>query len=258
MTALESRRGGRPAHPIVFSDFDGTITLSDVTDEILSRLAAPGWQEIERLWIDGKIGSRECLERQLALVETSAQELNALIDSIPLDPGFHNFVRFTEKSRIPFVVLSDGLDCVIRRVLAHADLHFRPRNGSHFFSTSGRLVNGRMRVSFPHAVKSCTHGCATCKPRIIQKLKRGHWPVIYAGDGLSDRHAVAEADFVYARQPLLDLCREKDIPCRPFDNFKDVQDALGKWLDGEAAQELDEAARGREAWLREQAVEASL
>lgn len=258
MTAFDPARGGTSLRPIVFSDFDGTITLADVTDEILSQLASPTWRGIEQLWTDGKIGSRECLERQLALVETSARELNALIDSIPLDPGFPGFVRFVQTSHIPFVVLSDGLDCVIRRVLAHADLHLRPRNGSQFFSTSGRLVKGRMRISFPHAADSCTHGCATCKPQIMRTLKRGHWPVIYAGDGLSDRHAVEEADFVYARQPLLNLCRQKEIPCHPFETFDDLERALERWLDNKSAYELRAAARGRAAWLKEQEVEAPL
>ncbi|MGH9325742.1 MAG: MtnX-like HAD-IB family phosphatase [Terriglobia bacterium] len=233
--------------PIVFCDFDGTITLADVTDEILGRLARPAWHEIEQLWTMGQIGSRECLERQLAMVETSAKELNALIDSIPLDPGFVNFVRFVHQSAVPFIVVSDGLDFVIRRVLAHAGLHSRGRNGIHFYSSAGRLVNGRLSVSFPHAAKECVHGCATCKPVVIRRLKGKHWPVIYVGDALSDRHAVEEADFVYARRPLLDFCRERDIPSRPFRTFADVERALAKWLEGAAANEIREVVQERMA-----------
>lgn len=231
--------------PIVFCDFDGTITLADVTDEILSQLADPAWQDIEREWKTGRIGSRECLARQLALVETTPGELNAVIDSIPLDPGFAEFVRFVRKKRIPFVVTSDGMDYVIRRVLAHSGLHLRPRNGSQFFSTAGLLVAGRLSISFPHAADSCTHGCATCKPAVMRNLRGNRWPVIYVGDGLSDQHAVRRADFVYARQPLLDICRSEDIPCRPFDTFADIVLALGRWLGGEAGTEMNEAARSR-------------
>jgi 2-hydroxy-3-keto-5-methylthiopentenyl-1-phosphate phosphatase len=231
--------------PIVFCDFDGTITLADVTDEILSRLADPAWQDIEREWKEGRIGSRECLERQLALVETTPEKLNAVIDSIPLDPGFAEFVRFVRNQRVPFVVTSDGIDYVIRRVLAHSRLHLRPRNGSQFFSTAGLLVKGRLSVSFPHAADSCTHGCATCKPAVMGNLRGNRWPVIYVGDGLSDRHAVRHADFVYARQPLLGICRSEDIPCRPFDTFADIVLALERWLGGEAGTETSEAARSR-------------
>lgn len=231
--------------PVVFSDFDGTITLADVTDEILSRLAGPKWQEVERLWKAGEIGSRECLARQLALVSTTAGKLNAVIDSVPLDPGFGEFVRFVRLNHIPFFVTSDGMDYVIRRVLAHSGLHMRPRNGSQFFSTSARLIKGRLTVSFPHAYAACTHGCATCKPAVLESLRGKHWPLIYIGDGLSDCHAVRRADFVYAREPLFNMCRKEHIPCRLFETFSDIVQALGRWISGEALAEMEQAAASR-------------
>ncbi|MGH9469016.1 MAG: MtnX-like HAD-IB family phosphatase [Terriglobia bacterium] len=232
--------------PIIFCDFDGTISLSDVTDEILTRLAPPDWREVEQLWIDGKIGSRECLARQLAMVTASADDLNALIDSIPIDPGFHEFVRFVGATGVPFVVVSDGLDFVIRRVLAHAGLHSRGRNGIHFYSSAGRLVRGRLAVSFPHFAAGCEHGCATCKPGIIRSLKNGRRPVIYVGDGLSDQHAVGEADLVFARRPLLEFCRRREIPARLFETFGDVEEALSHLFAG-AAEEISELAVDRGA-----------
>ena len=103
--------------PVVFCDFDGTITQLDVLDEILSVLAHPSWQEVEQQWVRGLIGSRECLERQMALVETSTAELNALIDSVPIDPHFGKFYRALQKRRVPFYVVSDSFDLIIRRVL---------------------------------------------------------------------------------------------------------------------------------------------
>ncbi|MGH9437211.1 MAG: MtnX-like HAD-IB family phosphatase, partial [Terriglobia bacterium] len=183
--------------PVVFCDFDGTITRGDVTDEILSSLAEPAWKEIEALWVQGRIGSQECLQRQLALVKTSKEALNRLIDSIPLDPHFHRFARYARETALPFIIVSDGLDHVIRRILTKSGLWRRPRNGSDFFSSSGRLKGDGIEVSFPHGQPACAHGCATCKPNVMRKLKRDRWPVLYLGDGFSDRHAVFEADFVY-------------------------------------------------------------
>lgn len=240
-TTVSPFRAGTPADPIVFCDFDGTITLADVTDSILARLADPSWREIERLWRDGEIGSQECLARQLALVRATKNELNSLIDEVPVDPGFAGFVRFVRKHRVPFAVTSDGLDIVIRRVLTRSGFHAGPRNGIHFFSTSARWQKGRLAVSFPHAAASCTHGCATCKPAMLESQRGGHWPLIYVGDGLSDRHAIKHADFVFARQPLLGLCRESGIPCSPLETFADVTRALAVLL-GESA-EAGEAGR---------------
>ena len=228
--------------PIVFCDFDGTITSADVTDEILTRLADPAWKEIEALWMQGRIGSQECLQRQLALVKTSKGDLNRLIDSISLDPHFHQFARYVRETSLPFIVVSDGLDHVIRRILVKSGLWRRPHNGSDFFSSSVRLKDGRIDVSFPHSRAGCAHGCATCKPSLIRKLKREHWPVLYIGDGFSDRHAVFEADFVYARRPLFEFCRERGIPCRVFETFAEIEGAVARWRDGGAVIEMGEAA----------------
>lgn len=219
-----------PIRPIVFCDFDGTITLADVTDEILNRLAGPGWLEIEENWTQGIIGSRECLERQLALVSTTPGALNALIDSIAVDPHFAAFLAFIQKQAIPFIVVSDGLDYVIRRVLRRSGIRSPLRNGTHIFSSSVQLQKHGLAVAFPHAHPACTHGCATCKPHIIRALRKDHWPVLYIGDGLSDRHGVAEADFVYARQPLLDYCLATNIPCQFFSGFNDIESSLADWL----------------------------
>jgi 2-hydroxy-3-keto-5-methylthiopentenyl-1-phosphate phosphatase len=234
----------RPS-PIVFCDFDGTITLADVTDEILKRLARPEWRKIERMWAEGRIGSRECLERQLALVETTPSALDALIRSIPLDPDFAAFCRYAQAERVPLVVVSDGLDYVLRRILKSIGLGKGPRNGTQFFSSSACLRKGKIRVRFPHASSGCSHGCATCKAQIIRRLGSPHWPVLYVGDGLSDRYAVEEADFVYARRPLLEYCRKHGIPSRFFRTFGDIESALADWLGGDVPRVVDEAARLR-------------
>jgi len=239
--------GGSPrlasVRPIIFCDFDGTITLADVTDEILKRLAAPGWVEIERAWAQGIIGSRECLERQLALVATTPSALNELIDTIPVDPHFSGFLRFVRGKSIPFFVISDGLDYVIRRVLQRCGIRERIRNGTHFFSSSVQVKKNGLSISFPHALHSCTHGCATCKPLIIRALRKEHWPVLYIGDGLSDRHAVAEADFVYARRPLLGHCRTEGIPSCLFEDFSGIESSLAEWLSGERLLALNPVTR---------------
>lgn len=228
MATVESATPG----PIVFCDFDGTITLTDVTDAILERLAGPEWRAIEQLWREGTIGSQECLSSQLSLVRATRVQLDEVIDAIPIDPGFAEFVRYVRKHHVPFAVTSDGLDLVIRRVLTRSGFHAGPRNGIHFFSTSARLRHGRLSVSFPHAVASCTHGCATCKPAVIEAQRGGRRPVIYVGDGLSDRHAVTRADFVFAREPLLGFCRENNIPCQALETFADVTEALSRRLAG--------------------------
>src|SRR5258708_24791411 len=62
---------------MVQSDFDGTISLLDVTDTLLNRFGKPGWQELEDAWERGEIGSRECMKGQVALLDMDEAELRA-------------------------------------------------------------------------------------------------------------------------------------------------------------------------------------
>jgi 2,3-diketo-5-methylthio-1-phosphopentane phosphatase len=230
MKNLMTEETGSEMSPIVFCDFDGTITQFDVTDQILTQLAHPSWRGIEQEWMLGLIGSRECLERQIALVDAPAEELDAVIDGVPTDAQFAGFCKFARKKRLPLYVLSDGFDYVIRRVLKRAgvDRHFRI--GSNLFASALRVEGRRLVPSFPHSPEPCAHGCATCKAALIERLRAGRRPVIFVGDGMSDRFAVGAADMVFAKRHLLAHCRESSIACHAFETFKDVQVTLEKLL----------------------------
>lgn len=216
--------------PVVFCDFDGTITQLDVTDQILTQLAHPSWREIEQQWMQGLIGSRACLERQIALVEAPVEELHAVIDAVSIDTEFKTFCKFARKGHLPLYILSDGFDYVIRRVLkgAGVDRHFR--SGSTLFASALRVEGRRLVPSFPHLPEPCAHGCATCKAALIGRLREGRRPVIFVGDGMSDRFAVEVADVVFAKRHLLAHCRENGIACHSFETFADVQTTLEKLL----------------------------
>jgi 2,3-diketo-5-methylthio-1-phosphopentane phosphatase len=218
---------------IVFTDFDGTITQLDVTDVLLAQLAHPSWREVEQAWTRGAIGSRECLERQIALVDTSAEELDALIDAVPIDHTFAAFYRFTQQRGIPLYVLSEGFDYWIERILKRVGVNGPVRNGTHMFSSALRLEGRRLIPTFPHSAPPCEHGCATCKAALIRRLAKGRHPVIFVGDGLSDRFAVHEADVVFAKRQLLAYCQEHGKACQPFDSFAEVEQAIVRLLDAQ-------------------------
>ncbi len=229
--SVNGRSGKSVLKPVVFSDFDGTITSLDVTDEILEQYADPSWREVEEQWLRGDIGSRECFERQAALVRATVKQMNALIDAIPLDPDFPEFFHFLKARQLPFYIVSDSFDYVIRRVMKRVGADGELRNGRHLFSTGLEMEAGRMRAVFPHSNHGCKHGCATCKPAIIRRVRKKRQPVVFIGDGLSDRFAVEEADVVFAKHELLAYCRERDLACRPFGTFGDVQKEVAEFLE---------------------------
>jgi len=219
-------RVGNHARPVICCDFDGTITQVDVTDLLLSELAHPSWREIEQEWVRGQIGSRECLERQMALVDASSARVNALIDSVPIDPDFKQFMSLLRKRALPLHVLSDGFDLVIRRVFRQADIRNPLPGSGRVFASTLKIRGKRAVTSFPYSGGDCSHGCATCKATIIRQLRRKGSPVVFIGDGLSDRFAAEEADWVLAKRTLADYCREHGIPFEPIETFSQAGDAV--------------------------------
>ena len=74
----------------VLVDFDGTIAPIDTTDLLLERFAAPAWHDIEDDWKAGRIGSRECLVRQIDLVRAT-----------PAEPWTHSSVPWRSTAALP-------------------------------------------------------------------------------------------------------------------------------------------------------------
>src|ERR1700694_2372479 len=94
----------------VLIDFDGTIALEDTTDLLLERFADPLWRQVESDWVAGRIGSRECLSRQIDLVHASEADLDQLADGVAVDPGFADFVAAGRALGLRMVIGSDGFE----------------------------------------------------------------------------------------------------------------------------------------------------
>lgn len=197
-------------------DFDGTISCQDTTDRILERFAAPGWEEIEADWATGRIGSRECMERQVALLRVSPDVFDTFAATLEIDWGFAAFVRLCQRRNIPVTVVSDGLDRTIRILLRRAGLGSLPVVANHIEPIGG----DRWKLSSPYAAPGRACASGTCKCRVASGLSR---PLtLLVGDGRSDFCLAGEADLVFAKKSLLAHCRENGIPHRPFTSFSEA------------------------------------
>ena len=103
-----------------FLDFDGTITKEDVVDMTLGRFASSKWRTIEKEWVAGRIGSRECLSRQMALVQAPRKLYEEFLEQVHVDPYFAGFLGTAHRLGVPVTIVSDGFDFIIRRVLKKA------------------------------------------------------------------------------------------------------------------------------------------
>ncbi len=218
-------------HPVAVAlDFDGTITDVDVVDTALVQFSKNSdWLKVEAEWAAGKIGSDECMARQLAGVELTAQELEAYLDSVNLDPGFKHLHSYLNEKGVPLVVLSDGYDLFIKGVFARYGVRNVP-----FRCNSMRHEGTRLVPSYPHKSASCGR-CGHCKQTTLDEAKRLVNHIIFAGDGMSDLCALKSADTVFAKGKLAKYCQEKGFPHIPYRTLDDVALALPEILDRLAA-----------------------
>lgn len=199
----------------VYSDFDGTIALEDVTDLVLRNLAHPEWEQVEDAWIRGDIDSRECMSRQVAMISAEKSDLDALLDTVEIDPGFPAFAAWCANTHIPLAVVSDGVDYFISRILARFGLERLP-------VFANRLVFEKQGYSLasPFREPACLTGSGVCKCTVVG----GAAPfLVYVGDGRSDRCVSAHATLLFAKDSLAEFCETQGRAFLPFATFHDVR-----------------------------------
>lgn len=223
----------------VFVDFDGTIAPVDTTDLLLERFAAPAWRDIEDEWKAGRIGSRECMVRQIDLVRATPAEMDAFIRTVDIDPGFRSFVSLFQRLGHALVVVSDGLDRTIRTVLDRSDI-----NVAYFANHLQWRGEDRWRLAFPHARSDCAALSGNCKCSFAEG--RPSELNILVGDGRSDFCLAGRADLVLAKASLLMHCRTTGLPHIAFENFAEATKLLARWLEERGAGVADGPARAVE------------
>ena len=223
----------------MFVDFDGTIAPLDTTDLLLERFAAPAWRDIENDWKAGRIGSRECMVRQIDLVRATPSQMDAFIGGVKIDPGFPVFADLLQRLGHGIIVVSDGLDRTIRTVLDRNDLDL-----PYFANHLQWRGEDRWRLTFPHSKSDCAALSGNCKCSFAEGRPREL--NILVGDGRSDFCLAERADLVLAKEALLEHCRKKDLPHFAFENFDEATRLLAGWLENRVGATADRSARAVE------------
>jgi 2-hydroxy-3-keto-5-methylthiopentenyl-1-phosphate phosphatase len=209
-----------PVNAVVV-DFDGTICPQDVSEEILEAFADPGWWDIDLEFQRGKIGSRECLVRQTALLKGSQEEmLRFALERFAIEPSFAPFVRWAREHGLEMAVASDGLGFYIAPMLRAAgvsDLALL----TNVVSFDGEGPRFEFVAGHPECV-----GCGTCKMLAVRRNQDRVGPVAFVGEGHSDRYGALYADLVFAKKHLVGLCQADGVPFLAWETFDDVRAGL--------------------------------
>ena len=214
----------------VLCDFDGTITTVDTAEWVLGKYAQGDWRLFDRQFEDGEISLEECLNREFSLVKASKEQiLEELKHVVIFRPNFKKLAEYCKENYAPLIIVSAGLDFVIRHFLKLNDCLdlvevFAPKTS---FNTDG------IRFAFP---KLSDRTSDNFKDDAVRCYKGHNKKVIYVGDGPADYAAAKNADYSFAIEGsrLAKMCRKNGIPCRTITDFQEIIEAIHKIPHGSA------------------------
>jgi 2-hydroxy-3-keto-5-methylthiopentenyl-1-phosphate phosphatase len=212
---------------LIICDFDGTVTARDTNSTLARRFAPDAYADLE-----GRLASRELTLRQVlsAEFEHVSAPLDHVVDEalkIPFRDGFAQFLDAADASGARVVLLSSGFHELIEPMLAREGLGGRVPLLANRISFDGR--GGRVTW---RELPTCELCAEPCKRHDVARLRHQHAgsgndPVVFVGDGFSDRCGAESADRVLARDSLASYLDERGHPFEPWDDFDDVARMLG-------------------------------
>lgn len=203
---------------IFICDFDGTITKKDTINDFLERFADKKWLEVEDDWVAGRVPTCEAMRLQFGMIKNMSREtFDKFFDTVEIDEYFEKFYELCKEKGYKVVIVSDGFEYFIRRVLDKYGI-----SGIDVYSNHFEFNDGNFIMEFPHKNENCKRGAGTCKCSFIAKFRELYNKIIYIGDGASDFCPASKADFLFAKKKLLEYCKENNIPYVKYSDFNEV------------------------------------
>jgi 2-hydroxy-3-keto-5-methylthiopentenyl-1-phosphate phosphatase len=214
----------RGKQPIIFCDFDGTITLSDNIVAIMKHFNPPGWEPIVEDIVSGRKSIRQGVGEMFALFPSDRKEemITYVLETAGIRPGFGELLQLCKEKEIPFYVTSGGIDFFLKPLLAPFHI---PED--HVYCNSADFSGETIEILWPHPCDDiCHNNCGMCKTRVIRGFDPQTHYRILIGDSITDFEGAKLADLIFARSHLAARCRVLNLPFYEYDTFHDVIDVL--------------------------------
>ncbi len=216
----------------VWFDFDGTISRQDVLDELVNRFSRnESWKLVEERWKAGLIGSEACLREEISLLDVSDDDLYAFVDQVEIDTGFIPLIELLRQNNVPFAILSDGIEKIIRRILSRF-------NAGDIVIRANRMARRAQQLNLvcPHRQEFCLSAAAHCKCSSAKNLHTDQRKTVYIGDGRSDVCPARQADIVFAKGVLANELAARQHAYIPYASLHEIAAAMNRaWTSQVAA-----------------------
>ena len=208
----------------VLSDFDGTVTLNDTFENVAEKFAEGDWRAVDDQYVKGEITLEECIQRQGGMVRVSRSQILHELDRVTkFRPGFDNLAEYCKTNHYPLVVVSAGLDFVIKHFLTRQNWNDKVE----LFAAAAKCTPKGIKFDFP---KLRDNRSISFKDDTVRHYKTRAETVAYIGDGRWDLHALRNADLRFAikNSKLAELCKEQEIQATTVADFTEVVTSIQK------------------------------
>ncbi|MBS1516437.1 MAG: MtnX-like HAD-IB family phosphatase [Bacteroidetes bacterium] len=210
-----------------YTDFDGTITMNDVWINSIGKFIKDKakFKEVEEDFVSLKITSRECIRRELEIVEDfSFEQFDKYLDDESLDPYFKKFLDWCKENDYPVKIVSEGLDYYINYILRKENIDAEVYSNKLIVSDDNKLT-----CEFPYRDEHCSY-CGVSKRNILVNGTNDLDDEIsvFIGDGVSDYCVSNYADIIFAKKRLASYCWKNNLTYFEYKDFSDVMKKIEK------------------------------
>ena len=209
----------------IVADFDGTITTYDSNDLLFYDLGTDESRMIEERFRAGEIGVRTTFELHFNSIPLNFEKYYQFIDEhTKIDSTFDSFYAQIREKGLLFYIVSGGFTPAIKRVLKDYNIP-----DANIFAND-LVMEGHLKPKFAQSDSVCTEDlgpCGNCKKTCLKTIReQAGKKILFIGDGLTDRCAVKVSDYIFAKDSLIDYCKNMGLQYQPFNDFADISRAL--------------------------------
>lgn len=196
----------------IITDFDGTITTRDIGNALCFHFGTMKPDASTVKDYDTKEDPSIWFNKFFGPIKASKEEFESIILSYAIvKKGFEELAKFAQAHKIPFEIVSGGLDIYIKPILKKHNLPPLP-----IYCVRGNLTPKGISVDFPDYPKTPLDDF---KAQRVKYYKNKGYTTVFLGDGLVDLEAAKQADVLFATGYLAELCDRYKIPYKEFKDF---------------------------------------
>lgn len=201
---------------LIQCDFDGTITEEDVSFLLLDTFANGHWRQLLEEYRQGKISVGLLNRKAFAMVKADKQSLLEVMKGrVKVRAGFHELVAYCRREGFRFVIVSNGLDFYIDRILMDHGLQ-----DIEVFAAQSRFLPEGLRVQYIGPEGNVLD--EGFKEAHVDSFLRNDYRIVYAGNGASDFPPARKCHHIFATGELLSVCKKEKVQYKAFDDLNEI------------------------------------